>query len=277
MSITGTSLTDLLALARRVWTFVRPQVEPLFGDSPLVASQPELFRCPDCELTSMHKRGLSVHSSHQHKKGKTRPNTPRRPRTKTQPLRYTEAAGGALRCQLCPFITTHPVGMSVHQGHIHGAEFEALAAAEHDATGMPASPGQQRPPLDLLLGDQRRVTRLETAAQAAAPPTEPARTLPETPPEPSCAHQLASLKQSHRVLPRIPQAARNLAAALFSRLLGEVATSNLAEPWRRLLEFPHRVLHVDPAARSESLAAAVRRNISNYNDDPVPVAPTLGR
>ena len=30
-------LADLLTLARRVWTVVRPQVEPLFGDSPLVS------------------------------------------------------------------------------------------------------------------------------------------------------------------------------------------------------------------------------------------------
>ena len=33
----GVSLADLLALARRVWTFVRPQVEPLFGDNPLMS------------------------------------------------------------------------------------------------------------------------------------------------------------------------------------------------------------------------------------------------
>ena len=82
------------------------------------------------------------------------------------------------------------------------------------------------------------------------------------------ALRLAHLKQTRRVIRRIPKGARNQAAAALATLIETALKGTTAARWERLLLFPFLALHVpgraDNPDDSASLTAKIKRQICAY-------------
>lgn len=91
-----------------------------------------------------------------------------------------------------------------------------------------------------------------------------------SPPPPTPTHpaaqglgldDLATLKQSVRVLRHIPKGARNLAAGRLSDLIGKCLDTNGSDDWFSLLSFPYSALKAPELSGPGNLTAKVKRNI----------------
>lgn len=136
----------------------------------------------------------------------------------------------SLRCPHCPNSTRTftPHGLKVHIGHMH----------KHFPQVIPSNPrlsvSQQahgNNPIHLDFGD------------------------------------LATLKQSVRVLRHIPKGARNLAAAKLSDLIDKCIDSNGTLEWFSLLSFAYSALKSPEASATGNLTTKVKRNINSASFD----------
>ena len=82
------------------------------------------------------------------------------------------------------------------------------------------------------------------------------------------AESLAKLKQSRRVVPRIPKGARIQAADALRTLLDAAVEEKTTEAWERLLKFPLAALAVPlkrrPRSDTPTLTSVIKRQISAY-------------
>ena len=156
-------------------------------------------------------------------------------------------------CPWCSFASRSPSGLKTH------------ITRKHKEVGPPAAG---------IAADLSSLSSPQSTLAASGPsgPVSPYATdsraplgSPQPPMQPHASPSLATLKQSLRVLPRVPQAARLVAARKFIRLLDDVASHNNLPSWTHLLEFAYRVLHVPPAAKAKPLYVCVKGNVESYD------------
>ena len=104
--------------------------------------------------------------------------------------------------------------------------------------------------------------RQKTSAAAPLSATTPAP--PATPPQPptDVASRLRSLRQTRRLVDRIPRHARKQAAESLTRLLEECINNNDVPAWTRLLLFAYDSFSLPPPAdKKGKMTAIIKRNL----------------